>query len=191
MGTFVLTFMVALSLSGKLVLPTPLAAGLALGLMVYAIGHISGSHINPAITIGLWSLKKIGTKDAIFYVIAQFIGAIIAFGVAGSIVIMPNLTVGNNLPVFFGELLGTFFFGFGVAAVASDKVDPAASGLVVGGSLFLGICFASFLSNGVLNPAVALGIDSFSLMYLIGSIVGSILGMQVFALLSGTKSRVV
>lgn len=187
LGTFVLVFAVALSLGGKLALPTPLMAGLALGLVIYAVGHISGGHINPAITLGLWSLKKISTKDAALYIIFQFIGAIIALVLSGAITTMPVLTVLNNWPVFFGELLGTFFFSFGVASVATDKVPPAASGLVVGGSLFLGISFASFLSNGVLNPAVALGIGSFSLAYLFGPIVGAILGMQTFAMLSSRK----
>ena len=186
-GTFVLAFAVALSLGGKLALPTPLMAGLALGLVVYAVGHISGAHINPAITVGLWSLKKINTTDAIFYIFFQFVGAIIAFFLSGVVTTIPALTVVTNWPVFFGELLGTFFFSFGVASVATDKVAPAASGLVVGGSLFLGISFASFLSNGILNPAVAMGINSFSLAYLFGPIVGALLGMQVFAVLSSRK----
>lgn len=186
-GTFVLTFAVALSLTGKLALPTPLMAALALGLVVYAVGHISGAHINPAITVGLWSLKKIGTKDAIFYIIFQFIGAIIALLLSASFTTPPSLTVLNNWPVFFGELFGAFFFSFGVASVATEKVPAAMSGLVVGASLFLGISFASFLSNGVLNPAVALGINSFSLSYLFGPIIGAILGMQVFKMLSEKK----
>jgi glycerol uptake facilitator-like aquaporin len=186
-GTFVLAFAVALSLGGTLALPTPLIAGVALGLMVYVIGSISGAHINPAITAGLWSIKKISSKDAAWYIVFQFVGATFALWLSQAIVTMPTLTVLNNLPVFFGELLGTFFFAFGVASVASDKVSPAASGLVVGGSLFLGICFASVLSNGVLNPAVAIGISSFSLAYLLGPIIGSILGMQLFAVLSGKK----
>jgi aquaporin Z len=186
-GTFVLTFAVALSLGGHLALATPLMAGIALGLVVYAVGHISGGHINPAITIGLWSLKKISNKDAVFYIIFQFIGAIIALFLAGAFTTIPVLTALNSWPVFFGELVGAFVFAFGVAAVATDKVPPAMSGLVVGGSLFLGISFASFLSNGVLNPAVALGIGSFSLAYLFGPIVGAILGMQVHAALSHQK----
>lgn len=187
-GTFVLTFAVALSLEGRLVLTTPLVAGIALGLMVYVIGSISGAHVNPAITVGLWSLKKIGSKEATYYIIFQFIGAALALWLSRTMVSMPNLVVNNNLSTFFGEMLGAFFFSFGVAAVATDRVPAAANGLVVGGSLFLGICAASFLGNAVLNPAVALGISSFSFAYLLGPIAGALLGMQLFGWLTRKNS---
>jgi glycerol uptake facilitator-like aquaporin len=187
-GTFVLTFAVALSLTGHTALSTPLMAGLALGLVVYAVGSISGAHINPAITVGLWSLKKIGGKEAVFYIVFQFIGAFIALILKGAFAPAVPLYVSSTWPVFFGEMVGAFFFAFGVAAVATtDKIPAAASGLVVGGSLFLGISFASFLSNGILNPAVALGIGSLSLAYLFGPPIGAILGMQLFAKLSEKK----
>ncbi|MDO8515917.1 MAG: aquaporin [bacterium] len=186
-GTFVLTFAVALSLGGKLAFATPLMASIVVGILVYVMGHISGTHINPAITVGLWSWKKIGTKDALFYVLFQFVGAIIACFASGALTTVPALIVLDNWPVFLGELIGTFVLAFGVAAVVAEKVHPAASGLVIGGSLFLGISFASFLSNGVLNPAVAMGINSFSLAYLVGPLLGGILGMQAFVMLSSRK----
>jgi glycerol uptake facilitator-like aquaporin len=63
-------------------------------------------------------------------------------------------------------------------------VPAAASGLVIGGSLFLGIHFAAHTSNGVLNPAVALGIGSFSLAYIWGPIAGAIVGALLYRLLS-------
>lgn len=183
-GTFLLAFTVALSLSGKLALPTPLMAGLVLGLVVYVVGSISGAHINPAITIGLWSIKKISTKHAALYIIFQCIGALIALMTIGFMTTIPTLIALNTWQVFFAELLGTFFFAFGVASVATEKVSPSASGLVVGASLFVGISLASFFSNGVLNPAVAISINSFSISYLFGPIFGAILGMQVFKALS-------
>jgi glycerol uptake facilitator protein len=155
--------------------------------VVYIVGEISGAHINPAITVGLWSIKKVGTKDAILSILFQFLGAIIALYISNAIAIIPAVPVLNTWMVFWGELMGAFFFSFGVASVATGKVPPAASGLVVGGSLFLGASFASFLSNGVLNPAVALGIGSFSWIYLIAPIIGAMLGMRVFTMLSREK----
>lgn len=183
-GTFMLAFAVALSLTGTLALSTPLIAGLTLGLVVYIIGTISGAHINPSITLGLWSIKKISTREAVLYILFQFLGGILAWYVSHAVAIIPALPVLTTWRVFWGEAMGTFFFAFGVAAVATEKVPPAASGLVVGGSLFLGISFASFLSNGVLNPAVALGIGSFSWLYLLAPIVGAFCGMRVFRGLS-------
>src|SRR5262249_59747933 len=74
LGTFALALAVALSLAGKFPVPTPVTAALTLGVCVYTFGGISGTHINPAITIGLLSIGKINVKDAAFYLGAQFAG---------------------------------------------------------------------------------------------------------------------
>ena len=69
LGAGTLTLVVALSLAGIFPVSTPVLAGLVLGLFVYTIGYISGSHINPAVTLGVWSLNKISGKDALGYII--------------------------------------------------------------------------------------------------------------------------
>ena len=181
LGTFALTLVVALSLASKFPIATPVLAALVLGLFVYSIGHISGSHINPAVTIGLWSIKKIKTNDAVYYILAQCIGAGVASFLVSDTLGLAKLTVSGNVGIGAAELLGAFFFAFGIASVVYGKAPSIMSGVVVGGSLLLGISFAAMLgSNGVLNPAVALGIGSFNLMYLLGPIVGAILGMQAY-----------
>lgn len=184
LGTFALTFAVALSLSGSFPVPTPLVAGLVLGLFVYSIEHISGTHINPAVTIGIWSIKKINNKDAVFYIISQFIGAAIALYAAALIGISAEssgVIVLDTMKIGIAELLGTFFFTFGIASVVYGKTPKDFSGAVVGGSLLLGIIFSALIgSNGVLNPAVALGIGSFGIMYVIGPVLGSLLGFQFY-----------
>ncbi len=181
LGTFALALVVALSLVGTFPLPTPLLAGLTLGLFVYSIGHISGTHINPAVTIGAWSIKKISTNDAVLYIIAQLIGATLALALVAGTVGMPAVTVSNSWAVMLAECIGTFFFTFGIASVIYGKTPSQLSGVVVGGSLLLGITFAALLgSNGVLNPAVAFGIGSLSLAYVFAPIVGSVLGMQAY-----------
>ncbi len=180
-GAFTLTLVVALSLAGMFPVSTPVLAALTLGLFVYTIGSISGSHINPAVTLGAWSIKKISTKDALFYIIAQCIGAALAMMVVSKVGSAPVLTVSNTGLVFLAELVGTFFFTFGIASVIFSKNHEAVSGVVVGGSLLLGITIAALMgSNGVLNPAVAFGIGSFNLVYILGPIVGSVLGMQAY-----------
>jgi aquaporin Z len=182
-GTFTLAFVVLLSLSGSFVISTPVLAGLCLALFVYSIGHISGTHINPAVTIGAWSIGKIKMADAIYYIIAQFIGAALAMFVAIKLfsVGVPVISVYNTSIVFFAELIGTFFFTFGIASVVYGNVPSQVSGLVVGGSLVLGIAMSAVLgSNGVLNPAVALGIGSMNLSYVLGPVVGAVLGMQFY-----------
>lgn len=184
LGTFALTLVVALSIAGSFPVSTPVLAALVLGLFVYSVGHISGTHINPAVTLGLWSIKKIRTAEALNYIGSQFIGACAAFFLAsslGDVGVSAGITVSNSWMVFVAELLGTFFFAFGIASVVYEKTPGHFSGFVVGGSLLLGITIAALLgSNGVLNPAVAFGIGSFGLMYVLGPIIGSILGMQVY-----------
>ena len=184
LGTFALALTVALSIAGRFDIPTPVLAALVLGLFVYSVGHISGTHINPAVTIGLWSIKKIKNADALNYIGAQFIGAAAAYFFAssiGHIGVSAGVTVSNSLTVLFAEALGTFFFTFGIASVVYGRAPHEASGFVVGLSLLLGITIASLIgSNGILNPAVSLGIGSFGVMYVVGPIIGSILGMKVY-----------
>src|SRR5579859_4443337 len=185
-GTFTLVLVVTLSLSGKFPVPTPILAAFVLGTFVYTIGAISGAQINPAVTIGLWSIKKIATKEALAYIISQFAGAIVALFVAASVVgarppHMPETTWIMGL----GELIGTMLLTFGVASVVIGKTDKLISGVVVGSSLFIGIAAAGVMgSAGVLNPAVSLSVGLFNPFYLAGQIIGGILGFWFYNFLT-------
>lgn len=141
-GTFFLTL--AALLSG-----TPYAVGLALATLVYAIGDISGSHVNPAITIGILLKRSIEFSTAALYIIAQIVGAISARAVSG--------LVGNLAPDY--QAAGGFaeFFGFGllmltVVSVYEKNVPKAGSGVAVGAALAAGL----LTTKGILNPAVAI-----------------------------------
>ncbi len=180
LGTFSLTLAVLLSLSHGFPVPTPLMAGLTLGIFVYTLGHVSGMHINPAVTIGLYSAGKIRTREAVFYVIAQFIGASVAMLLGRSLVGSPSIIAGSGFNLYIAEAIGAFFLLLAVSAAVNKKVSDPVSGLVIGGSLALGALLASVVSNGVLNPAVAFGIGSFSLPYILGPIAGALLGVRVY-----------
>jgi len=172
-------------LAGKFPVPTPVVAGLALMTCVYTMGAISGTHINPAITIGLLSIGKIGVKDAVGYVVAQFAGAGLAIAVRAFLVTGPTGAVAADAAVpFVAEILGTFWLAVGVASVVHGNAPGEASGVVIGGSLLLGIAVAGHGSNGVLNPAVALGIGSVSVTYLLAPILGAVAAMWVYRLIS-------
>lgn len=180
-GTFGLAIMVGLSLTGAFPVPTPLIAALTLGLFVYSMGHISGTHINPAVTIGAWSIGKINNEDAIKYILAQTLGAMLAaiFLIVANK--LPVVSVVDSVEIGFAEMVGSFFFTFGIASVVYGKTPKDFSGLVVGGSLLMGVAGAVLLgSNGVLNPAVAYGIGSFGTMYVLGPIIGAVLGMNAY-----------
>jgi glycerol uptake facilitator-like aquaporin len=185
LGTFALVFVVMTAVATGSAI-TPWLAGLTLGLMVYSLGHISGTHINPAVTIGAWSIGKISLKDGAKYIIAQFIGAFIAMLVVhsflpeASMVISLAVKAEPSMFIMFAEIIGMFFFTFGIASVIYGKTPSDFSGLVVGLSLVLGIMVAVIGSAGILNPAVALSLGAFNLMYILGPIVGSVLGMNTY-----------
>jgi glycerol uptake facilitator-like aquaporin len=182
LGTFVLAFAVSLSLQSEWPLATPIIAALTVGLFVYSVGNISGTHINPAVTIALASIRKIDVKDALCYLVAQFLGGVLAMLAAkhyGS-GFAPALLVADTPRVMAAEAMGAFILVFGISAVVHGKVHSAASGLTIGGSLLLGILIASVASNGVLNPAVAIGIGSVSLSYLLAPIVGALAAAWLF-----------
>ncbi len=180
-GTFILATAVSLSISSKFPVPTPVIAGLALGVCVYTLGAISGTHINPAITIGLAAIGKISPKDAGVYLVMQFLGGGLTIPV-GRFFFPGGTGVAamDSGAVFVAEMLGTFLLAIGVAAVVHGEAPGPASGLTIGGSLLLGISFTAGASNGVLNPAVALGIGSLSLTYVLAPIVGSVAAMLLY-----------
>lgn len=192
-GTYLLAQAISYAaLSGAI--PVPLAAGLTLGILVYVIGPISGAHVNPAVTIALASLKKISVTDAIAYLIAQFLGA-------GVVILKSQYLLGQTFTApaspatltaygpLFGEACGTMILLLAVAAVVHKRVDAPASGLAIGGALTVGVVSAALFSNGVLNPAVALAVGSFSWMYVAGPIIGGLVGAWVYRLLHGMELK--
>ena len=187
LGTCTLALVVGLSLAGTFPVSTPVLAALTLGLFVYSIGHISGTHINPAVTLGIWSIGKINSTEAAKYLIAQFLGAGVALLMLQSVAPLATpLVIGAEATIGIAEMVGAFLFTFGIASVVYGRAASTMSGMVVGGSLLLGITVAALMgSNGVLNPAVALGIGSFGVMYILGPIIGAVLGMQAYKYLQG------
>ncbi|MCR4263159.1 MAG: aquaporin [Candidatus Roizmanbacteria bacterium] len=195
-GTLVLSLIVILSVSGVALKTTPVLAAVTLGFLVYTIGSVSGSHINPAVTFGLWVLGKIKQQEAVSYIAAQMIGAMSAVGIAW--VLVEDLSsrisgvqdrVGNDPLIGLAEVLGAVIFGFGIMAVVSEKVKQELSGVIIGGSLFLGLLIAGSVSNALLNPAVALALGSIDIMHMIGPFIGMVLGMRLFLYLSPEKKK--
>ena len=190
-GTFALSFVVlgAVASSGHTPVVVPVIAALTLGLFVYTIGPISGCNINPAVTLGLWSVKKVSTSDTIGYILAQLLGAFVALIVANFSLIASPMKPGIfDGKIFGAEMLGSFFFMFGIASVVYGKAKEQMSGIVIGGSLLLGILVASVAgSAGILNPAVAFVLNSASLVYILAPIAGSVLAFQSYKFLTDSK----
>ncbi len=188
-GTFILT-MVAISASGLgIPLFTGAAAGFTLATMVLAIGAFSGAHINPAVTIGLLSIRKISLVKAFTYVIAQAVGAVTAWKLYEYFVgkAVPNQATmfdwskAADRRVFFAEMIGTMVFTFGIAAAVYQKFENMKAAATIGTSYFLGIMVAALGSAAILNPAVAYGVRNFNNGYAFAPILGAIVGMNLYA----------
>lgn len=162
-----------------------LAAGLTLAVLVHTIGRTSGAHVNPAITLGLWSIRKTKTLQALLYIAAQMLGGLAAWKLINYFLGTEIQSMANKFEwkVLIAEASGALVFGFGVASAVYQKYEGAKLSFTVGASLTLGILVASLASNGVLNPAVALGLQSWNAAYAVGPILGSVVGMNLYALL--------
>lgn len=182
-GTFILTLAVLVSVNtADSFISTPVIVGLVLVLFVYTIGSVSGTHLNPGVTAGVWSLGKMKTPEALRYMVAQFVGGLLAFFLASYFFPEVNWsTTPESLNNFLAELIGMTIFTFGVASVVYGKVKDTASGIVIGGSLLLGIIIAAYLGSlGILNPAIALALGAFNFSYVLGAILGSAIGMRLY-----------
>ncbi len=155
-GTFVLTLVALFSAY----MMAPFYVGLTLVIMVFAIGAISGAHINPAVTFGLWSMRKLKTVLVPFYWAAQFIGAMAAVVLLGSLsggsfAINFDEFMSFSWGIFAIELVGMAVFMFGIGAVSS-RIDlrPTGKAVGIGMSLTLGLLVAGSLTPFVQNAAM-------------------------------------
>ena len=162
-GTFFLTFAVGVAaLTGSAFVP--LAAGGILMVMIYAGGHISGAHYNPAVTMAALVRRRIGIGDAVPYWIAQVVGGVVA-AVIARVVVNPasvktlSLSGHTEAAAAVVELLITFALCYVVLNVATSKDQPGNQffGLAIGFTVVAGAFAVGGISGGVFNPAVALG----------------------------------
>jgi aquaporin Z len=162
-GSFFLTFAVGVAaLSGSVFVP--LAAGGMLMVMVYAGGHVSGGHYNPAVTAAALVRRRIGITGAAGYWAFQVAGGVVA-GVAARAVVDPAavrtlaLSGHAEAAAAAAEVLITFALCYVVLNVATSKDQPGNGffGLAIGFTVAAGAFAAGGISGGVFNPQVALG----------------------------------
>jgi aquaporin Z len=162
-GTFFLVFTVAVSVLSHSAY-TPLAAGGVLMVMVYAGGHISGGHYNPAVTMAALWRRRITLADAVAYWIVQLVAGVIAGVVARAVVNPATVTAlhpsGHALAATaVVELLFTFALCYVVLNVATSKNQEGNSffGLAIGFTVVAGAFAVGGISGGAFNPAVTFG----------------------------------
>lgn len=182
LGTFIFVgFIIGLSTASQQFNATPLYAFFAGIVIVTLFGRLSGPHLNPAITIGAWLARFITGRTALFYIIAQILGGLAAFGVLSllssgnssvdaytgattqaSLFSLTAVAAAKQWPTFAVELIGSIILGLGIAT-ALTRTKIVERGVLYGGAILV----ASFMlvasgTVAVMNPVLAGGLQAYS-----------------------------
>ncbi len=197
---FIGTFFLVATIGGCVLTPgvgdmAPLAIGSALMVMVFAGGHVSGGHYNPAVTLAVFLRGKCPAVDVVPYMVAQVLGA--AAAAVTMVFLKNNPPVEAMVPdvqrVLVAEFMYTFALCYVVLNVATAKGTSGNSfyGLAIGFTVMTGAYSVGKISGGAFNPAVAVGITVMGLstfaniwIYLAANFVGGIVAALVFPVLS-------
>lgn len=196
LGTGVLTLLVLSVQRSTIGVPffVALAAGLAVIVMSFAVAGTSGGHFNPAISIAMWTARKLDTVKVVLYVAVQLLGGFAAYHVYSYFVNNKLQAVGGHYTgrILAAEAIGAGIFAFGWVSAVYQRFSASVAASVAGLSLTLGIIAASSASIGLLNPAVALGVKAWVWgTYVLGPIIGAVIGVNLYGMLfadSGSKS---
>ncbi len=197
-GTFFLVFTIGMTVlapgAGNL---APLAIGSVLAVMIFAGGHISGGHFNPAVTLGVWLRGKCEGRDVAPYLLAQTTAAICASfavkalktGVIAKAAEMTGAMTPEVGPALLAEFLFTFALVWVVLNVATAKGTSGNSfyGLAIGFTVLAGAYAVGGISGGVFNPAVAIGVCTMGIIswssiwiYVVANFAGGIAAALAF-----------
>jgi aquaporin Z len=199
-GTFFLVFTVGSTVIAPGAGPlAPLAIGASLMVMIFAGGHVSGGHFNPAVTLAVWMRGKCDTKDVVPYWIAQLAAAFVAAWIVHKIK-MPGaaqpLALASWKPAFVAEFLFTFALCWVVLNVATSKGTSGNSfyGLAIGMTVMTGAFAVGNVSGGAFNPAVATGITLMGLSFwgnywvlLAGEAAGAVAAAAAYRVVNGAE----
>lgn len=193
-GTFFLVLTVGLVVAQGVAL-APVAIGFVLMVMVYAGGHVSGGHYNPAVSLGAALRGALPTKELVPYWVAQLLGAVVAAAmarwVAGPFTVAPDPDAGA-LAALTVETLFTFALVAVVLASATAAATKGNSfyGLAIGGTVLAAAFAGGGISGGAFNPAVGVGavvVDALAggpaghvWLYVVGPLLGAVIAAAVF-----------
>lgn len=168
------------------------AVGIVLALLVIVFGPVSGGHFNPAITLAMWTVRQVSTIKTVLYVAVQLIGALLAY-LLFKYLFDKELSVTPtdfDARILVAEVVGTAILAFGFAAAVFRKYAIGATAFAVGAGVTVGILIASNVSLAYLNPAIALGAQSFEwATYVLGPVLGAILGINLYSLLFAASEK--
>ncbi|MDP3073919.1 MAG: aquaporin [Opitutaceae bacterium] len=193
-GTFFLVFTVGMaSRSGSPL--APLAIGASLMVMIFAGGHVSGGHFNPAVTLGVWLRGKCDAKDVVPYWVAQLLAGLVAALLVVSLIGRPTEPATHDA---MKSLIVEFLFTFALVwvvlntATAKGTLNNSFYGLAIGMTVMTGAVAVGGISGGAFNPAVGLGVVTMGLeklnqfwLYLGADLVGAVVAALTYKVVNG------
>lgn len=203
LGTFALVFFGCGAIAtGASAGGVAIAFGLVIAVMIYALGHLSGAHLNPAVSIGFAVGRHLGWRTVAAYAAAQTIGAI-----AGALVLRITLgggadlgvthPTGSDLQAFAWEAILTFFLMLVVTSVATNvRAVGEAAALAIGGTVALGALVGGPISGASMNPARSIGPAIVSgdvtalWIYLTAPVIGAVAAALLYRYLRADEERV-
>jgi aquaporin Z len=200
LGTGVLTLAVLSVQRSQLGLAyfVAIAAGITVVLLTYVFGGVSGAQMNPALTLGLWTARRVKTVPALTYLVAQLLGAWAAYGLYHYFVHTDVQAVNQAFSgrIMVAEAIGTMVFALGWAAAAYNRFDESRFAALAGLAFTVGIVVASAASVGLANPALALGVRAWEVFgengwgnYVLGPVLGAVIGVNLYGLLFADSDR--
>lgn len=186
LGTATLAFAVLTISRSTIGIPyfVAFAAGLAIVLMGVSIA--TDVNLNPALTLGLWTARKVKTSKAVVYIAAQLLGGWAAYALYKYFVhgTVQQVSGSFTARILVAEAVGAFVFSLAASKVFFQKQQGVQRAAIVGGAYALGIIVASVGANGFINPAVALASNSWGWStYVLGPVLGGIIGVNLYGLL--------
>lgn len=175
--------------------------GLTAAAFALAVGSVSGAHFNPAVSAGFWVTRKISTTQAVAFIAAQMAGGFAAWKIYEYLTGQPLTSTAKDFDwrVLVAEAIGGFIIVFVISSAVYLGYKGLKMAATIGGAIFAGALIASLGSNGIANPAIALGVRSWSTPYVVGPLIGGIVGAVMYAYVfvpqvaasAATKAKVV
>lgn len=202
-GTFFLVFTIGMTViapgAGAM---APLAIGSVLAVMIFAGGHVSGGHFNPAVTLGVWMRGKCETADVVPYFAAQGAAALVASmavkalktGLVAKAAALTGAMAPEVMPALLAEFVFTFALVWVVLNTATAKGTSGNSfyGLAIGFTVLAGAYAVGGVSGGAFNPAVAIGLCTMGVVawgsiwiYLLANLAGGAVAALTYKIVNG------
>ncbi|MCL5113521.1 MAG: aquaporin [Patescibacteria group bacterium] len=189
LGTGILTLLVLVmfrSNIGQLSYFVEIGVAFVVATLVYIFGSSSGAILNPAVAIGLWTARKLETLTTVVYVVAELLGAWVAYYLFKYLLNIKVPAVNGHFlgRTLVAEAIGAGVLGLAWGAVAYKKYSNNIKAPLIGIATMVGMLLASSASAGLINPSLALGLRIWVWgTYVAGPVIGAIVGINLFGLL--------